>query len=472
MANFDPATNELSLRFLLCGPVRAGKSEVLARLKERVGSRNGDESHDLVALPLAIEGAGAVLRLEVIELDPVDDANGATEALMSGADGVAFVADSRRERLRDNLMAYAWLLERLRGAGKSDLLGVLLLNRRDGEEQVGAIELESVVGSGRFPSFTTDALRGDDVVRSLLELLRRGATRAHGELGLDTNGITLPALLLLIDEALTRPAVRPVAVAPIDATEVSDEACAPVRSPLARYAKRLLLEQSSAARELRRMLEQASWIEDEARRPLQFLQSLFAHLGRQGPRLPPTLEEAVAGGTEVVAHLADLLDRRSRLPCDPASATVADSRCDLARIARQAARAAAQEIAPRTLRAETDGAGGCAGDADLLRALLWSLFVAMGRSRRSRRNAPIVARVRVDSEWRALRLRIGRFGPLARGRGIEELALARRLARRLGWRLAFAARRAGSQDLCLEPRELMIGMRSLEPEISASACRP
>lgn len=460
MASFDPQARSLTLRFLLCGPTRAGKSEVLARLRERVGSRQGDGSRDLQALPLQLPG-GASLQLELFELEPADAANAATEALVRSADGALFVADPRRERLRDNLIAYAWLLERLRASARGELPGVLLLNRRDGEDLVGARELESVIGGGRFPSFTTDALRGDEVARTVLELLRRGATRAHVELALEGQGIGLAPLLLLLDEALSRPALLAAAEsAPAVVAEPLIEAQgAPSRSPLLRYARRLLLEQSRHLRERRRFSEQANLVDEEARRPLQFLRSLFAHLERQGPRLAPSLEEAVAGGAEVVDHLEALLQRRSRA-ADPAGDPGAERESDLHRLARQALRSACHENDGRRVRLDARDLGRAGGDSDLLRALFHCLFAAVVRSRPRRRDgATLVIRIAGDSAGRSLRLRVSRCGALSRGRGLEELLLARRLVRRLGCRLEIAVRHGGARELRVEPRALPVALR-------------
>ncbi|MBM4016291.1 MAG: hypothetical protein FJ293_15185 [Planctomycetes bacterium] len=458
MASFDPQARSLVLRFLVCGPTHAGKSEVLARLRERVGSRQGDGAHDLQALPLQLPCGGSLL-LELFELEPLDVANAATEALVRCADGALFVADPRRERLRDNLIAYAWLLERLRAAARVELPGVLLLNRRDGEDLVGARELESVIGSGRFPSFNTDALRGEEVARTVLELLRRGATRAHVELALDQQGIGLAPLLHLLDEASSRPALLAAAedaTAPV-AEPMTDPVFAPKRSPLHRYVRRLLLEQSRHARERRRFAEQADLVDEEARRPLQFLRSLFAHLERQGPRLPPSLEEAVAGGAEVVDHLELLLQRRIRAAVPSGDASdVCES--DLARLARLALRSVAAESGA-AIRLDARDLGRAAGDADLLWALFHCLFAAVVRSRPRRHDgATLVIRIAGDSAGRSVRLRVSRYGALARGRGLEELLLARRLIRRLGCRLEITARRGGARELRVEPLALPVAL--------------
>jgi hypothetical protein len=459
MASFDREARRLTLRFLLCGPARAGKSEVLARLRERFGSRNGEGARDLEALPLELPG-DATLKLELCELDPVDAADAATELLVRSADGACFVADPRRERLRDNLIAYAWLLERLRAGARVDLPGVLLVNRRDGGDLVGAHELESVIGGGRFPSFTSDALRGEEVARTLLELMRRGATRAHVELGLEAHGIGLAPLLLLLDEALSRPVLAATAegTADVPVLPAADAATAPVRSPLLRYARRLLLEHSRQTRERRRLAEQASLVDEETRRPLQFLRSLFAHLERQAPRLPLMLEEAVAGGAEVVDHLESLLERRGRARGSCGEADVRRD-LDLHRLARQALRAVARENEGARLRLDARDLGVASGDPDLLRAFFHCLFTAVVRSRRRRRDgATLVIRTAGDSAGRSLRLKVARCGELSRGRGLEELLLARRLARRLGCRLELHARRGGARELRFEPRALPVAL--------------
>ncbi len=462
MARYEAEGGVIALRFLLCGPRRAGKSEVLARIRERVGSRSAERSREWTSLPLAVPGALATLQVELVEFDPIDEENARAEQLMRDADGVCFVADPRRERLRDNLIAYAWLLERLRSAGRSAMPGVLLINRRAGGDFVAAQELESVVGSGRFPSFSTDALDGEEVVRSLLELLRRGATRAHGELALDGCGIGLSALQIALDESFNRSAPLPAtAAAPIEPPGAPGDA-APARAPLMRYAARLVDEQGRYVRERRRLRDQATWLEEEAKRPLAFLRSLFAHLERHGPRLPAALEEAVAGGAEVLNHLETMLATRANGAQAPAQERQQLRRsCDLAVVARQAAAAVAGELHGRRLRLDADGLQWCEGDPDLLRALLWALFAALAKSRRARAEGCTVIRVRATAEGRALRLRVLRFGRPARGRGVEELILARRLARRIGWRLVFTARRRGAIDVALEPRGLAIGRTAL-----------
>lgn len=462
MARYEADTGVVALRFLLCGPSRAGKSEVLARVRERVGSRSPDRCREWTSLPLSVSGAAATLQVELVEFDPIDAENARAEQLMRDADGVCFVADPRRERLRDNLIAYAWLLERLRSAGRAALPGVLLINRRAGGDFVAAQELESVVGSGRFPSFSTDALVGDEVVRSLLELLRRGATRAHGELALDGCGIGLSPLLIALDESFNRAVPLPAAaVEPLRAAPLAEDDLAPTRAPLLRYMGRLLDEQGRVARERRRLRDQATWLEEEAKRPVAFLRSLLTHLERQGTRLPAALEEAVAGGAEVLNHLEAMLGARARGALAAAHEGAARRRsCDLALVARQAIEAVSRELPYRRLRLDAVGLEWCEGDPDLLRALFWSLFAALSRSRRARADGATTVRVRASAEGRSLRLRVLRFGALRRGHGVEELLLARRFARRIGWRFEFVARRGGAVELRLEPRELPIGRAS------------
>ena len=464
MARYEADGGVVALRFLLCGPSRAGKSEVLARVRERVGSRSPERSREWTSLPLAVSGAAATLQVELVEFDLLDAENVRAEQLMRDADGVCFVADPRRERLRDNLIAYAWLLERLRSAGRSSLPGVLLINRRAGGDLVAAQELESVVGSGRFPSFSTDALIGAEVVRTLLELLRRGATRAHGELALEGCGIGLSPLLVVLDESFNRAVPLPAAAAAESrvAAPQEEDGTAPTRAPLMRFAARLLDEQGRVARERRRLREQATWLEEEAKRPLAFLRSLLAHLERQGPRLPAALEEAVAGGAEVLNHLETMLTVRAHGALALATEATARRRtCDLAVVARQALDAVSRELPYRRLRLDAVGLEWCEGDPDLLRALFWTLFAALSKSRRARADGATTVRLRAIAEGRALSVRIVRFGALRRGRGIEELLLARRLARRVGWRLRFVARRGGAVDLRLESRELPVGRTPL-----------
>jgi hypothetical protein len=206
---------ELTLRLVLCGPTQAGKSSTLERPARAPRRRGVASPRTLSSLPTVIYGEPtARLLVEIREIDPIETESDFATCALAAADGVLFVADSRRERLRDDLVAYAWFLERMREAGRGELPGVLLLNRRDASTCLPPADIEAVLGEGRFPSFEIDATRSPETTRGVGELLRRAATRVHGELLLGDSGITLANLLGSVDVAITREAPKPAPVEP------------------------------------------------------------------------------------------------------------------------------------------------------------------------------------------------------------------------------------------------------------------
>jgi hypothetical protein len=466
MAGFDAKQRELTLRLVLCGPTQAGKSATLDRLRERLGDRGVASSRTLASQPAVIYGEPtARLLIEVREVDPTDAETDLATCAIAAADGVIFVADSRRERLRDVLVAYAWFLERLREAGRNEMPGVLLLNRRDSPTCLTPIDLEAALGSGRFPSFETDATRGEEIARGVGEVLRRAATRVHGELMLGQAGITLPNLLGAVDVSVTRESAPPKAAAPAPAAPAIAKAppaaahpprrradFAPIRSPLLRFGRRMLADQAKLWRARRRLRDQLAWIEEEARRPIAFLKTLFLHLEREAPRLSTALDEAVAGGAELLGHLEAILNGTRRHTAAEAARERTESHsrpCNVPVLARQAF-ASVERAATSRLKLQRGALPWVDGDPDVLRALFWAAFTAVTRSNPVRKNRSTLLRLRVESDGRALRLRMGHFGTLKRGAGIEELVLARRLARRLGLTFKLVRRKAGRRDLCLE----------------------
>ncbi len=478
MAAFDPKQRELTLRFVLCGPTQAGKSATLDRLRERLGDRSIVPTRTLVSLPTVIFGEPtARLIVEVREIDPVDADSDLATCAIAAADGVIFVADSRRERLRDDVVAYAWFLERVREAGRSEVPGVLLLNRRDATTRLASVDLEAALGSGRFASFETDATRGEEIARGVGELLRRAATRIHGEFLLGNSGVTLPNLLGAVDVAISReppppPPSRPElkeAEKPVEPQPRPPQSMAPPRSPLLRFGCRMLADQSRLARDRRRLREQVARVEEEVHRPLAFLKSLFLHLEREAPRLSAELDEAVGGANEVISHLETILSGARRGVQTDASRDRGDGRarpCDVSMLARQAFAAIEREFPSPRLTLKRGSLPWVDGDPDALRTLLWATFAAVARSSPPREKRPQIVRLRVRSDGRALKLRVGRLGAIARGTGLEELVLARRVARRLGFKLSLLARRAGRRDVSIELGEAPARRREMEPAIS------
>jgi len=83
-------------------------------------------------------------------------------------------------------------------------------------------------------------------------------------------------------------------------------------------------------------------------------------------------------------------------------------------------------------------------------------------------DTPRMRELRVQSSGRGLNLRVGRFGAIGRGTGVDELVLARRLARRLGFTFELAVRRGGRRELRLGWASQPARVREPEPHATVS----
>lgn len=89
--------------------------------------------------------------------------------VLSGADGIVFVADSQRERLSDNLQSMAELEECLIKFGESlaSFPWVLQYNKRDLPDILQVKVLEETLNFCHAPSFTSIATIGEGVFEAL-----------------------------------------------------------------------------------------------------------------------------------------------------------------------------------------------------------------------------------------------------------------------------------------------------------------
>jgi len=177
MALLDPDRRTIVVRVLYWGPARAGKRTNLRVLHGRYPA---DRRGELVTL-MAEGGAGSfdyfpaylgrvaerVVRVDIFTA-PDAGSDAATRAeLLRTADGVAFVADSARDRAEANGEALEALVE----GSSADLHRVFQWNRRDGNHRIPVESLEDTLNPTRLPSFTAIAVTGQGVWETHLALV-------------------------------------------------------------------------------------------------------------------------------------------------------------------------------------------------------------------------------------------------------------------------------------------------------------
>ncbi len=186
--NLDPATRELSLKLVYCGPPLSGKTTNVRALHQAIGARHRgrmmslDTSDDRTLffdmLPLALsvnaEGhAPFALRVRVFSV-PGQLVHATTRrVILQGADGVVFVADSRLEETQANAQSFTELRAHLAdiGHGGRALPIVMQFNKRDLPEIREDDELERLARESHEPVFRAIANRGEGVRETFLAAL-------------------------------------------------------------------------------------------------------------------------------------------------------------------------------------------------------------------------------------------------------------------------------------------------------------
>lgn len=182
MAVMNHETREVSFKLVYCGPPMAGKTTSLSHIHSRLGS---DQRSDLAAQPIGSDRtlffdflpAGTVVldgyRTKfLLYTVPGQVCYSATrQMVLRGADGIIFVADSRLERMEENVSAWRGMLRNLadNGVGFDDIPVVLQLNKRDLPDITPQRNMEYSLSNGphRLPVFEAAASTGHNVFTAL-----------------------------------------------------------------------------------------------------------------------------------------------------------------------------------------------------------------------------------------------------------------------------------------------------------------
>lgn len=180
----DFAARELTLKLVYYGPALSGKTTNLQALHDvsaadATGRLMTLETRDdrtlfFDLLPLSFEGNnGLRVRIKVFTV-PGQVIHASTRRLvLQGADGVAFIADSRDNATESNAESFRDLRENLKQNGFSikSLPLVIQFNKRDLPNARPDSEIEEQARQGREPVYLAVATRGEGVVETLIGLL-------------------------------------------------------------------------------------------------------------------------------------------------------------------------------------------------------------------------------------------------------------------------------------------------------------
>ncbi len=183
MVYLDLQHREVTLKLVYYGPALSGKTTNLQQLHRLM---MGHTSSDLITLntrddrtlffdllPLEFQTQGGLqIRLKLFTVPGQVIHNATRKIVLQGADGVAFIADSRTSETRNNNESFANLKQNLldNGITFDDIAVAIQFNKRDLPGIRSDAEIERIAAKGSEPIFVATAIEGPGVGETFLGL--------------------------------------------------------------------------------------------------------------------------------------------------------------------------------------------------------------------------------------------------------------------------------------------------------------
>ena len=190
MALIDLEAREIHAKVVYFGPELSGKTTTLRAIADGVPPETrgnllsiASESARTIfsdSLPIDLgEQFGLRLLWHLYTVPGQRRSAGPRAAVLQGADGVVFVADTTPLRQGENLASFAELqtLLGLQGKRLADMAFVLQGNKTDLPDAVGAEQVAELLGMASMPAYATSAVHGSGVFDALLDVSRQVAQR-------------------------------------------------------------------------------------------------------------------------------------------------------------------------------------------------------------------------------------------------------------------------------------------------------
>ena len=198
MVQFNHSARELTVKLVYYGPGLSGKTTNLQALHARIdlASRGRlltvDTSDDRTLffdmMPVFFQAkSGLKVKVKLFTVPGQVIHNATRRIVLQGADGVVFVADSRKTASAENNTYWKNLMENLRenGFAKGDVPVVIQFNKLDLPDAKTPEELAEVARKGKELVYGAVAIRGEGVIETLYGLLQMTYRNLDQRFGLD-----------------------------------------------------------------------------------------------------------------------------------------------------------------------------------------------------------------------------------------------------------------------------------------------
>jgi signal transduction histidine kinase/signal recognition particle receptor subunit beta len=230
MVQFDNQYRQVKLKIVYYGPALGGKTTCLQYIhrvtdpqrRTRLYTLNTASDRtlffDLLGLDLG-RIRGYRLTLQLFTVPGQVQYNTTRRAVLAGADGVVFVADSQKGQEKANLESLANLQENLRANGldPETLPLVLQYNKRDLPNVLSRAELDKLLNPRGYPAFETVATTGRGVMEAFSAICEATVLSVADRLGITAQADALTRLVANVRAALAPlvPAKAPEVEAPV-----------------------------------------------------------------------------------------------------------------------------------------------------------------------------------------------------------------------------------------------------------------
>jgi signal recognition particle receptor subunit beta len=180
MASVNALARELVFKIVYYGPGLSGKTTTLQHIHATARPEHRGKMVSLATpvdrtlyfdfLPIRLPHVrGMGVRLQLFTVPGQVYYNATRKLVLTGADGLVFVADSQAGRVDSNIESLENLRENLEEHGRSlaNVPHIVQHNKRDLSDVLAIEELDEMINQHSAPSFGTVATRGDGVYQSL-----------------------------------------------------------------------------------------------------------------------------------------------------------------------------------------------------------------------------------------------------------------------------------------------------------------